>query len=96
MYKTLGEFSLKHQMNSSPQLGVCMVDSEEDEPGEPLISTIGHAVGSFHASLTCLKEIFSTEIYRGIFGFITWWTCLIWFSSTSLGMFYQTYFTRKI
>lgn len=98
IYKSLGEYSLfKTWTPLNESSDACNFDSiNEVDVDEPLVSSIGRSVGNLHTSLSCLKEVFSTEVYRGIFGFITWWTCFIWFSSTSLGMLYQTYFTRKV
>lgn len=39
-------------------------------------------------------QVFTTDVYRGLFGFATWWTCFVWFAATSLGMIYQSYFTK--
>lgn len=39
-------------------------------------------------------QIFTTDVYRGLFGFATWWSCFVWFATSSLGMVYQSYFTQ--
>lgn len=39
-------------------------------------------------------QVFTTDVYRGLFGFATWWTCFVWFAASSLGMIYQSYFTK--
>ena len=50
---------------------------------------------SFQLSLQNLKSVFTQDVFRGLFGFATWWSCFMWFTSTSLGMVYQSYFINK-
>jgi hypothetical protein len=50
---------------------------------------------NFHLSLQSLKSVFTQDVFRGLFGFATWWSCFVWFAASSLGMVYQTYFTNK-
>jgi hypothetical protein len=56
-----------------------------------ILSTAEH----FQLSFKSLKNVFTTEVYRGIFGFATWWSCFVWFGATSLGMIYQSYFVKS-
>jgi Predicted transmembrane protein 161AB len=56
-----------------------------------ILSTAEH----FQLSFKSLKNVFTTEVYRGIFGFATWWSCFVWFGATSLGMVYQSYFVKS-
>lgn len=39
-----------------------------------------------------IKRQFSAEVFRGIFGFATWWLHLSWFCTTTTGVIYHTYF----
>lgn len=39
-----------------------------------------------------LSLIFTTDVFRGIFGFATWWCIFTWFSSLCLGVAYLSYF----
>lgn len=41
-----------------------------------------------------LFQIFTTEVFRGIFGLATWWSCFTMFATTAMGMLYQTYFAK--
>ncbi|XP_065334030.1 transmembrane protein 161B [Cloeon dipterum] len=41
-----------------------------------------------------LSMIFTTDVFRGLFGFATWWCIFTWFSSVCLGVAYQSYFGR--
>ncbi|ETN58074.1 transmembrane protein 161B [Anopheles darlingi] len=63
----------------------------EEELGSNILST----AQSFHLSLQSLKSVFTKDVYRGIFGFATWWSCFSWFAASSLGMVYQSYFTKS-
>lgn len=108
MYKTLGGYSW--MWTSVPEavtsVEECSVDLEEPffSPTEAPFeadeeattqATIIQAAQNFHLSLQNLKTVFHQDVYRGLLGFATWWSCFVWFASSSLGMFYQTYFTNK-
>lgn len=96
MYKSLGEYSWS--MKPQP-IAECSAESEplitESPTEESVDQTIIQVAQNFHLSLQNLKSVFTVEVYRGLFGFATWWSCFVWFASSSLGMFYQTYFTNK-
>lgn len=47
-----------------------------------------------HIVIVVILQVFTTDVYRGLFGFATWWTCFVWFAASSLGMVYQSYFTK--
>ena len=40
-----------------------------------------------------LKHVFTAKIFRGLFGFSTWWCCLTLFTSSAIGISYQSYFS---
>jgi len=44
--------------------------------------------------MSCLLQVFTTDVFRGLFGFATWWCCFALFSTSSLGMVYQSYFSH--
>lgn len=101
MYKSLGGYSWSWASKLSAD--ECSIDSVESAASETLAQSLGEEAEAsiiqvaqdFHLSLQNLKQVFTEEVYRGIFGFATWWSCFVWFASSSLGMFYQTYFTNK-
>ena len=33
------------------------------------------------------------DVYRGLLGLATWWSCFALFATTAMGMFYQSYFS---
>lgn len=48
--------------------------------------------------LSCIQkknlQVFTTEVFRGLLGFSTWWCCFVWFSSAAIGVGYQSYFYK--
>lgn len=66
-------------------------DGPLTESGEPGILD---AAKTLQLSWQNVKNIFTTDVYRGIFGFATWWSCFLWFAASSLGMVYQSYFVK--
>lgn len=81
MYKTLGGYSWS---------SLCHEETTQVSSGEIFITSQG--MEQFQMAWENLKMIFSSEVYRGVFGFATWWCCFAWFVTTSLGVMYQTYF----
>ncbi|XP_076354715.1 transmembrane protein 161-like emei isoform X1 [Tachypleus tridentatus] len=43
-------------------------------------------------AMTSLKQIFTPVLYRGVFGFMTWWLCTVWFTTSVIGLIYHSYF----
>lgn len=101
MYKTLGGFSWSVRSAVETIGEECSADLDAfpeahlDVDSESEASII-QVAQSFTLSLQNLKSVFTEEVYRGLLGFATWWTCFVWFASSSLGMLYQTYFTNKV
>lgn len=102
MYKTLGGYSWT--WTSAPTaVEECSADLDDIatttdasfDTAEETEATISQVAQSFHLSLQNLKSVFTQDVYRGVLGFATWWSCFVWFASSSLGMFYQSYFTNK-
>ncbi|XP_031617935.1 transmembrane protein 161B isoform X2 [Contarinia nasturtii] len=69
-------------------------DGFQDDQIESLDKTILESAKELQSSFHGLKAVFTTDVYRGLFGFATWWTCFVWFAASSLGMVYQSYFTK--
>lgn len=58
-------------------------------------SESGNSTFSFVTDMINFSEIkkqFSAEVFRGIFGFATWWLHFSWFCTTTTGVIYHTYF----
>ena len=110
MYKTLGGYSwvwskaIVDTIVSESQ--ECLADFESDitmttmmpDIAEDEIVTdasIAQVAQNFQMSMQSLKSVFTQDVYRGLFGFATFWSCFLWFASSSLGFIYQIYFTNK-
>lgn len=106
MYKTLGEYTWTGFLQEALPLDECSADvAPQDVAAESATQAAGadatddanilSTAQTIQLSLQSLKAVFTKDVYRGLFGFATWWTCFIWFAATSLGMVYQTYFTKS-
>lgn len=42
--------------------------------------------------LEMFYAIFNTTVLRGLFGFMLWWCCTVWFATSSIGYIYHNYF----
>lgn len=103
MYKTLGGYSWTMKSAVEEVVEECSADVDEFQSIEDPLdvdsaseASIIQVAQSFTLSLQNLKSVFTQDVYRGLFGFATWWSCFVWFASSSLGMLYQTYFTNKL
>uniref|UniRef100_A0A6B2E928 Putative conserved secreted protein n=1 Tax=Phlebotomus kandelakii TaxID=1109342 RepID=A0A6B2E928_9DIPT len=95
MYKTMGGYRWS-AIFRAPLDEECPAEeifpvTIEESPDDSIISS----ARAFQLSLRSLKNVFSEEVYRGLFGFATWWSCFAWFAATSLGMIYQSYFDKN-
>ncbi|XP_063360112.1 transmembrane protein 161B [Cydia amplana] len=82
MYKTLGGYSWADLFY------------ERDEMCSPENKVLpeGLDLEQYQMAWENLKMVFTQEVYRGVFGFATWWSLFAWFTTTALGLAYQTYF----
>lgn len=86
MYKTLGGYTWTGLFYETQEM--C---TAEDKP--VVINSTGEdGIEQFQLAWENLKMVFTVDVYRGVFGFATWWCCFAWFLTTSLGVAYQTYF----
>ncbi|XP_018575628.1 transmembrane protein 161B isoform X2 [Anoplophora glabripennis] len=98
MYKTLGGYTWSGSINDA-NLDECPMNSENNQPSiDPFqtsddAGTITKTAADFHLTLENLKMVFTTSVYRGLFGFSTWWCCFVYFAATSVGLIYQSYFS---
>ncbi|KAH8339497.1 hypothetical protein KR074_010766, partial [Drosophila pseudoananassae] len=98
MYKSLGGFSWTGIFRESVVLQhECAARDVEssvaasEEVGE---FNILESAQSLQASFSSLKNVFSTEVYKGFLGFATWWSYFTLFATSSLGIVYQSYFNK--
>lgn len=101
MYKTLGGYSWRWTAVGSDECAADLEDELAPTTDAPLVTeeaveaTFVQVAQNFQLSLQNLKSVFTQDVYRGLLGFATWWSCFVWFASSSLGMFYQSYFVNK-
>ncbi|KYN10470.1 hypothetical protein ALC57_17398 [Trachymyrmex cornetzi] len=98
LYKTLGGFTWE---------GILKGTLEEECPADELPKSLSFTVNidnidktviqtaeEVQLALGSLKQIFTTDVYRGILGLATWWSCFALLSTSAMGMFYQSYFSN--
>ncbi|XP_054280443.1 transmembrane protein 161B [Macrosteles quadrilineatus] len=95
MYKTLGEYSWEALWTEVDQPECPAVSPTLGPVPSPDDHTVLQSAKQFTLALDSLKQVFTQEVFRGLLGFTTWWTCFTIFTSTSLGMLYQTYFANS-
>ncbi|XP_012283335.1 transmembrane protein 161B [Orussus abietinus] len=99
MCKTLGGYKWSGILGGIPSMSECPVNSTMTKES-PIGSTdtdeatIAQTTKELHLALESLKQIFTTEVFRGLLGFVTWWSCFTLFASTAMGMVYQSYFSN--
>lgn len=97
MYKTLGGYTWEGILK-----GTLVEECPADELPKILSSltnsdnekSVVHTAQELQLALGSLKEIFTTDVFRGLLGLATWWSCFALFASTGMGMFYQSYFSN--
>lgn len=101
MYKTLGEFEWTAPFKALPNATDECSINEPPSPPKMHLDSVGAAeegildtAKTLQLSWQNIKNIFNADVYRGIFGFATWWSCFLWFAASSLGMVYQSYFVK--
>ncbi|PZC85905.1 hypothetical protein B5X24_HaOG214270 [Helicoverpa armigera] len=87
MYKTLGGYTWTGLFYESEE--VCAMSEKVEGVAD---AVDGEGIEQFQLAWENLKMVFTVDVYRGVFGFATWWCCFAWFLTTSLGLAYQTYF----
>lgn len=58
-------------------------------------ASIMQSAKQFTLALDSLKQVFTIEVSRGVFGFALWWSTFAWFSASFLGLLYQMYFKHS-
>ncbi|XP_068143129.1 LOW QUALITY PROTEIN: transmembrane protein 161B [Drosophila tropicalis] len=102
MYKSLGGFSwagifkesvvLQHECAAGDNDLTTAADNADNRADREF--DILESAQSLQASFTSLKNVFSTEVYKGFLGFATWWCYFTLFATSSLGIVYQSYFNK--
>jgi PREDICTED: similar to CG7638 CG7638-PA len=77
LMKTLGDYAWLNHLNHSNQAS--------------LIINNNHTITKFNISE--LRTIFNPIVLRGLLGFINWWLVTVWFSTSTIGFVYHSYFS---
>ncbi|XP_058791652.1 transmembrane protein 161B [Phymastichus coffea] len=96
MLKTLGGYSWE-ALYKDIDSGECLAPEALPEPkifSDDEEKTVAQTAQEFHLALSSIKQIFTTEVFRGVFGLATWWSCFTLFATTAMGMLYQSYFAK--
>ncbi|KAL6422886.1 hypothetical protein ACFW04_010425 [Cataglyphis niger] len=98
LYKTLGGFTWEGILNGTleeecpadelPKLHLSTISNDNTD------KTVIQTAEELQLALNSLKQIFTTDVYRGILGLATWWSCFALFATSAMGMFYQSYFSN--
>ncbi|KAL3276899.1 hypothetical protein HHI36_012269 [Cryptolaemus montrouzieri] len=96
MYKTLGEYTwvafFNHDDYSVNTPSNSKVLDSFKNPGT-VDGSIADTAAEVHLAIESLKSVFTADVFRGLFGFSTWWCCFLYFATTSVGLVYQSYFS---
>ncbi|KAK4299596.1 hypothetical protein Pmani_028137 [Petrolisthes manimaculis] len=97
MFKTLGGLSWSALLGMTREPGECGLTPPSPQTTIPAIQdadSITEATKILALGMDELKKVFTTEFYRGLLGFTTWWCVFSWFLSGTFGVAYQSYFTK--
>merc|ERR550525_2040764 len=103
LYKTLGGGSWIGQtadtLSTVSNSSISEVEGSDEVTLESLLPVQGEQTvealqEQFSLAWSSLKHVFTTEVFRGILGFSTWWCCFVWFASAAIGIGYQSYFAE--
>ncbi|KAG0710168.1 Transmembrane protein 161B [Chionoecetes opilio] len=99
MFKTLGGLSWTALLGNVSGPGECDVLPEGSMESAALpalqdAETVMEATHILTLGMEEVKKVFTTEFYKGVLGFTTWWCVFSWFLSGTFGVAYQSYFTK--
>ncbi|GBP50413.1 Transmembrane protein 161B [Eumeta japonica] len=95
MYKTLGGYTwtgLFYESQSVSNETITKVNILNVGSESEAEATIKESAQQFQLAFENLKMVFTPEVFKGLFGFGTWWCCFAVFITNSLGLAYQTHF----
>lgn len=71
---------------------ITLPDSGENVQGDDF--NILESANAIHAQWISLKNVFNADVYKGFLGFASWWSYFTLFTSSALGIVYQSYFSK--
>lgn len=96
LLKTLGEYSWipsSSSISNETTFAETVVSSAENYQQNILGDSLLETTQSFSLAFANLKKVFTPVLYRGVLGFMTWWLCTVWFSTSAMGLVYCSYFS---
>ncbi|CAH1126867.1 unnamed protein product [Ceutorhynchus assimilis] len=87
MYKTLSEFQWSWLLYNKQSF----VEVDNLKPVSS--KSTSEPVEELFLTLETLKSVFAANVSKGVLGFATWWSCFVYFATTSVGLIYQSYFS---
>lgn len=96
MYKSLGGYTWNAILTGTVPDECPITDQSSYPPPDQSDTekTVTQTVEELHLALSSLRKIFTTEVFRGVLGLATWWSCFTIFATNAMGMFYQSYFAN--
>ncbi|XP_067647190.1 transmembrane protein 161B isoform X2 [Eurosta solidaginis] len=67
-----------------------LLDSDDDLKEFNILES----ANAMHDQWISLKNVFNADVYRGFLGFASWWSYFTLFTSSALGIVYQSYFNK--
>ena len=100
MLKTLGGYSLTEPFGFEiPPLRQKILATKPTPLEDPntiasaMEDTIAGTAAQFSIAFTNLRQVFTPLFFQGILSFFCWWISMAWFTTTTFGMIYYSYFT---
>ncbi|ESO12572.1 hypothetical protein HELRODRAFT_63383 [Helobdella robusta] len=101
LLKTLGNFSIPHlllgtalyepaskSLQSNQLFNITKHLWDSESTGDLIVNT----ATQFSSIVAQIKMLFPTSCYYNLISFYCWWVCVAWFTTTSFGVLYHTYF----
>ncbi|CAH1169334.1 unnamed protein product [Phyllotreta striolata] len=88
-YNWIGEFHKQNVVTNYTKLNDTLKATVQADESKSILDS----AADFHLTLDSLKSVFTKTVYRGLFGFATWWCLFLYFATTSFGLVYETYFS---
>ncbi|GIY26478.1 transmembrane protein 161B [Caerostris darwini] len=90
LLKTLGDYKWSSYINVAESTEIANATAKMSSL--PVSSDILESSQQISLTLLSLKKVFTPILYRGILGFMTWWLCAVWFSTSAIGLVYYSYY----
>jgi hypothetical protein len=97
LLKTLGDISVMRVLGYGPAVSNSSVlpvrsDSEKISDTESTVGDIFSSAAQMSRSLAAMRQVFTPACFRCLLSFSCWWICAAWFTTSSFGLIYYSYF----